>query len=98
MLYTGSERFWNLHSRNKPEGFYSPEFRSLLTSMLALDPTQRLSVAEIKAHPWYNGPVATEEEIQAEMSGRKAQMEGAAERARQAKEARLNAAPGRFGV
>ena len=98
MLYTGNERFWALHSRNKPQDFYSPELRSLLTSMLALDPTQRLSIAEIKAHPWFNGPVADSSEVQAELSGRKRMIEEAVERARQAKLARLNAAPQRFGV
>lgn len=66
--------------------------------MLALDPTQRLSIAEIKAHPWFNGPVAAQEEVQAELSGRKRMLEEAVERARQAKLARLNAAPQRFGV
>lgn len=82
MLYTGNERFWALHSRNKPQGFYSPELRSLLTSMLAFDPTQRLSIAEIKAHPWFNGPVADAGEIQAELSGRQRMMQEAVERAR----------------
>ena len=31
--------------------------------MLAFDPTQRLSLSEIKAHPWFNGPVTNNEQI-----------------------------------
>jgi len=29
--------------------------------MFSFDPIQRLSLADIKAHPWFNGPVATKE-------------------------------------
>lgn len=61
-----ADLFWNAHSKNKPGGkdFFSEEFKSLITSMLSLDPCHRLTMAEVKAHPWYNGPVATLEEVQ----------------------------------
>jgi serine/threonine protein kinase len=71
------EKFWNYHARKKPNGlnFFSPQFMSLINAMLAFDPTQRLSIAEIKAHPWYNGEVPTHEEILAEFTQRKAKVD-----------------------
>lgn len=67
------EKFWNYHSKKKPNGlnFFSPQFISLINAMLAFDPTQRLSIAEIKAHPWYNGEVPTHAEIVEEFTKRK---------------------------
>lgn len=38
--------------------------------MLQFDPTHRLSLSEVKAHPWFNGPVALIEDIQAEFNQR----------------------------
>ena len=57
------EKFWNSHSKSKPNGaaFFSGEFKNLIDAMLAYDPNQRPSIAEIKAHAWYNGPVPTHE-------------------------------------
>jgi len=37
-LASANPRFWDIHSRNKPSDTYSTEFRSLIQSMLALDP------------------------------------------------------------
>lgn len=69
--------FWKLHSRNKPGGldFFSEEFRDLITDLLTFDPVHRPSLAEIKSHPWYNGPVPTYEEIKEEFSLRKAKLD-----------------------
>ena len=69
--------FWKLHSRNKPSGleFFSSEFRDLITSMLAFDPTHRPSLAEIKEHPWFTGPVPSYEEIKSEFEARKAKLD-----------------------
>ena len=56
-----ADLFWKAHSKNKPGGdsFFSDEFKHLITAMLQFDPTHRLSLAEVMAHPWYNGPIAT---------------------------------------
>ena len=59
-----ADLFWKAHSKNKPEGFFSDEFKNLITSMLQFDPTHRLSMAEVNAHPWFNGPFATLDDIQ----------------------------------
>ena len=71
------EKFWQYHSRKKPNGeeFFSEDFKNLINSLLAYDPTHRLSMAEIKAHKWYNSPTATKEEILEEFSQRKDKVE-----------------------
>lgn len=58
------EAFWKAHLKHKPNPyFFSENFKNLMNSMLAFDPTQRLSISEIKAHPWFNGPLTPKEEI-----------------------------------
>eukprot|EP00330_Aristerostoma_sp_ATCC50986_P010545 CAMPEP_0114596026 /NCGR_PEP_ID=MMETSP0125-20121206/17967_1 /TAXON_ID=485358 ORGANISM="Aristerostoma sp., Strain ATCC 50986" /NCGR_SAMPLE_ID=MMETSP0125 /ASSEMBLY_ACC=CAM_ASM_000245 /LENGTH=566 /DNA_ID=CAMNT_0001798487 /DNA_START=68 /DNA_END=1768 /DNA_ORIENTATION=- len=80
------ETFWKAHSRNKPEGFYSDDFKNLMNSMLALDPAVRLSLAEVKQHAWYNGDIADVEKLQKEFAGRKKLVDEELERQRQAKQ------------
>ncbi len=43
--------------------------------MLQFDPAHRISLSEVKAHPWYNGPVPTLEDIQKEFIQRKVKIE-----------------------
>lgn len=65
-----SDLFWKAHSNNKPEGFFSDDFKDLMTSMLQLHPHQRLSMADIIGHPWMQGKVATEAEVKEEFAKR----------------------------
>ena len=65
--------------------------------MLAIDPVQRLSIAEIKAHPWTNGPLASQEEVIQELARRKELIAEAAEHARQQKLLQKTQ-PSRFSV
>ena len=51
--------FWDIHS----EIDLSQNFKSLLSKMLAFDPEERLTLAQIKESSWYNGKVPTPEEI-----------------------------------
>ena len=67
LLCRNNQGFWAMHSQSKPYGFYTPEFKSLVSQMLALDPSNRLSIENIKNHPWLNGPIATPEEVFEEM-------------------------------
>ena len=90
LLYNADEKFWTMHSRNKAPGFYSPDFKSLLTKMLALDPNHRLSIEEIKSHPWVNGPTARAQDVVEEISARRRKVVEAAERAK----AQRRAVPG----
>lgn len=58
-LCTNKHRdFWNAHYEGTN---FSNEFQSLMNCMLAFDPTQRLSIAEVMQHPWYQKPVPSEE-------------------------------------
>jgi len=56
------EIFWKNHSRHKPH-FYSEDFKNLIQSMLALNPAERVSLAEIKDHPWYKGPIQEQKTV-----------------------------------
>lgn len=69
--------FWGNHSYNKPgkENYFSTDLKHLITFMLQLDPSHRLSIQDIKAHKWYNGPVPTYQEIAAEFKLRKEQLD-----------------------
>ena len=82
------ELFWKAHSRNKPNGeaFFPEDFKTLITGMLQLDPTHRLSISEIKQHPWYQGQTVTLEEINEEFNKRKAAIDAEAESKRQEEE------------
>lgn len=95
LLSSRDDRFWQLHSRNKSPTFYSADFKSLITSMLALEPSQRLTIQAIKQHPWYNGPMSTAQEIGAELKSRRLRIVEAAERA---KEQRMKMSGNRPGI
>lgn len=83
-----ADLFWKAHSKNKPNGadFFSEEFKHLITTMLQFDPSHRLSMAEVKAHAWFNGPVATLEDIQQEFAQRKSKIDADNEAKRVQKE------------
>ena len=61
------------------------EFKGLISAILAPDPCQRPSIAEIRQHAWYNGPVATKQEVIAELSMRKIKVEQETEKQRLSK-------------
>jgi len=65
--------FWKAHARNKPNGeaFFSDNFKDLISRMVSYDPSKRMSIEEVRAHPWLNeGGVATSEEIKTEFTVR----------------------------
>ena len=55
--------FWNAHEKNKVEGYFSDDFKSLMTCVLAYDPAYRLSLSELLAHPWCQGESVSQEEL-----------------------------------
>ena len=75
MFCQQNETFWAKVSANKPPGTFSPHLKALLNSLLAFNPALRPSIAEIKSHAWYNGPLPTPEEIQAEFATRRYKVE-----------------------
>jgi len=78
--------FWKAHSKNKPEGFFSEEFKDLITRMLSFDPSHRLSMEDVKAHPWFEGEISTLDDIQQEFATRKAAIDDENEKKRLQKE------------
>ena len=56
-----ADLFWKTHESRKQAGFYSDDFKDLITNMLQLLPNQRLSMADIIGHPWMQGEMATRE-------------------------------------
>lgn len=58
----------------------------LINSCLAHDAVQRPSLAEIKSHPWYNGPAASMEEIRTQFLVRYNAVQAAIEKERLVKQ------------
>lgn len=71
------DKFWKYHTQNLPEGSppFSKSFKDMMNWIFNFDHTTRPSLAEIKAHEWYNGPVATKEEIKEEFEQRREMLE-----------------------
>ena len=65
-----SDLFWKAHSNRKAAGFFSDEFKDLITCMLQLHPHQRLCMADVIGHPWMQGPMATGEQVREEFARR----------------------------
>ena len=49
----GIDYVWKIHEENKP-GFFSVEFMALVQSMLAFEPRERPSAADILSNAWLN--------------------------------------------
>lgn len=71
--------FWDLQVKIRPksEKLFSKSFIDLMNWIFNFDHVVRPSLAEIKEHKWFKGPVATKEEIIEEFTKRKQILEGA---------------------
>lgn len=67
-------KFWELHEKNKPPGFYSEPFKRLINSFLSAEPDRRPTFESLDADEWLQGKCLTEEEVIAEMSTKAAKM------------------------
>ena len=65
--------FWKNHSGIK-EGDVSKEFKALVETMFLYEPTHRLSLSELKQHPWMQCEVASADDAHKELAERKAQI------------------------
>ena len=75
LFCTQNDLFWTKMSAGKPPGLFSPEFKSLINSLMALDPARRPLISELKAHPWFSGPTPTPAEVQADFANRRSKVE-----------------------
>ncbi|CAI2367380.1 unnamed protein product [Moneuplotes crassus] len=72
------ENFWKMHctTRELKLDFYTKEFRDLITGMFQPNPIHRISLADVKAHPWFEGELPTNDEIIHSLSSRQEIIQG----------------------
>lgn len=58
-----NSQFWEAHSRRRPAGFFTPEFKELINRMLKPEPEDRYTMGQVRNHDWTTGECATLEEI-----------------------------------
>jgi serine/threonine protein kinase len=61
------DQFWDVHADMK----FPDSFIDFFSKSISPDPKERLTLAQIKEHEWYNGPVATQQDIIKKFSERK---------------------------
>jgi len=71
--------FWAAHCRTAT---FSEPAKDLINRILAPDSSKRLSLAEIRKHPWFDGPVIADAALFTEMSRRKNVVDTSKERKR----------------
>ncbi len=64
------DKFWGKHIKTFTNGAdtYSPEFMDLINKMMQYNPEDRLSIDEVRSHPWYTAAVPSEAEIKEEFA------------------------------
>lgn len=59
LISSGGEKaswFWDLHAEAEDgKDIYTAEFKDLFGKMMALEPSNRLTIDQVIAHPWFNG-------------------------------------------
>jgi len=60
--------FWQAHSRN---AYFSEQTKDFTNKLLSIDPEKRLSISEMKKHPWWKGPTIPKTSLLAELNKRK---------------------------
>jgi hypothetical protein len=81
------EAFWSSHSKKKPLGFYSPEFKALVNKLLAFDPESRPSIAQIREEAWVKGDVMMMPDLYNALLDKKRKVDAEMEEERKAKQA-----------
>ena len=67
-----SDLFWKAHDEaDGGTSIYSAEFKDLFNKMTRLNPSQRLTMEQLLAHPWMKGPKSSKNEVRAEFMARK---------------------------
>ena len=66
-----NERYWSMVARVTPAGTVTADFKNLINSLLSYNPDKRLSINEMKDHPWYKSALLSPEELATELMFRK---------------------------
>ena len=85
--------FWQAHA--EAEGgndIYSADFKDLFEKMMTLNPPDRLTLDQVLAHPWMQGPVASDAEIREDFTRRKGLVDAEAHNQREEKRNKRKAA------
>jgi len=61
--------FWQAHSRS---AYFSDQTKDFINKILNPDPEKRITIADMKKHPWWKGATITHTSLQAELNRRKA--------------------------
>jgi len=64
--------FWQAHSRS---AYFSDQTKDFINKILNPDPEKRISIADMKKHPWWNGATITKTSLIAELNRRKATLD-----------------------
>lgn len=65
------DEFWAAHSEGRPRGFFTDDFKALITSMLAPSPYLRPALADVVFHSWFlSSDAASHKEVRKEMRQR----------------------------
>jgi serine/threonine protein kinase len=64
MVIEKSDAFWTEHSKISGNKLtYTKEFKDLFWRLTEINPKKRISLKDVKKHPWMNGPVYTQKEL-----------------------------------
>ena len=78
--------FWQAHAQaEQGNDIYSAEFKDLFQKLMALNPAQRPTIADIRAHPWMQQAKPSHQEIRVDFTRRKAAVDLEAHNEREAK-------------
>jgi len=74
--------FWQAHSRS---AYFSESTKDFINKILNPDPAKRISIADMKKHAWWKGPVVTQSALVAELTRRKNTVDVSKEREKERK-------------
>lgn len=71
LIQNDAKAFWNLQTKKlKSETAFSENLKDLLTKMLSAQPSQRLNIDEVIAHPWTQDNLPNQDEVHQYMKHR----------------------------
>jgi len=64
-MKTDMEKFWKAHRilQLRPSSFWGDDFKNLFERLVAENPCDRMTIEDIKSHPWYKKKVYSDKEL-----------------------------------
>lgn len=85
-LISNASQFWKMHNRRRrPSQQISDDFKSLISKMLASNPKKRLTIQQIKDHPWSQGQTADLKNVVQTVASKLERIEKAAQKAKESR-------------